>query len=119
MEAWMASSGHRRNLLGRFHKKLSIGLAWDRFNTYAVQHFEGDYSEFSEVPRLESGTLHFAGIAKNGVQFSENQKLSVRIYYDPPPHELTRGQVGRTYCYDNGLLVATLRPPLPPGSALS
>ena len=114
MEGLMASPGHRSNILGRFHKKVNIGLAWDRFNFYAAQHFEGDYSEFSELPRIESGTLHFEGIAKNGVRFSENQRLSVQIYYDPPPHELTRGQVARTYCSDSGLLVVALRPPLPP-----
>ena len=36
------------------------------------------------------------------------------IYYDPPPHSLTRGQLARTYCYDNGLLIAGLIEP-PPG----
>ena len=38
------------------------------------------------------------------------------MYYDPPPGPLKRGQVARTYCYDNGLLVASLRERLTDGS---
>ena len=53
-----------------------------------------------------SGSVH------NGVLFNGDRDLSVQVYYDPPPHTLTRGQVARTYCYDPGLLVAALRLPL-------
>ena len=34
------------------------------------------------------------------------------IYYDQTPHDLTLGQLSRTYCYDNGALVTSLRPQL-------
>ena len=47
--------------------------------------------------------------------FEEKNDLGVQIYFDPPPHSLTRGQVSRTYCYDNGLRVTGLRPPLTGG----
>ena len=115
VEGWMESPGHRRNILGRFHKKVNIGLAWDRFNFLAYQHFEGDYVEFSELPDIENGGLTFEGTTKNGVQFAEKNDLGVQIYYDAKPRQLTRGQVSRTYCYDNGLPVAALRPPLARG----
>ena len=44
--------------------------------------------------------------------FGSDDDLSVQIYFDPPPHALTTGQVTRTYCYDQGRLVGALRPPL-------
>lgn len=32
---WMLSWGHRRNILDKHHKKVNIGLAWDRYNLMA------------------------------------------------------------------------------------
>ena len=116
MEGWMGSPGHRRNILDRWHKKVNIGLAWDRYNFKAIQHFEGDYVEYDRLPAIENGVLSFAGRVKNGVTFRGDRDLGVQVYYDPPPHALTRGQVSRTYCYDAGLQVAALRPPLGGGS---
>lgn len=113
MEGWMDSPGHRRNILDRQHKKVNIGLAWDRYNFLAYQHFEGDYVEYDELPSLDAdGVLSISGATKNGVRFGSNRDLGIQIYFDPPPHELTRGQVSRTYCYDSGRQVAALREPL-------
>ena len=44
--------------------------------------------------------------------FPTERNLGLQLYYDPPPHALTRGQVSRTYCYDNGLQIAAFRYPL-------
>ena len=115
MAGLMSSPGHRRNILKKWHRKVNIGLAWDRYNFQIYQHFEGDYVEYDQLPTIENGRLSFSGVTKNGVQFSEKKDLGVQIYYDPPPHELTKGQVSRTYCYDNGLPVAALRQPLDQG----
>ena len=113
MEGWMESPGHRDNILDPWHKKVNIGLAWDRYNLMAYQHFEGDYVEYDQLPNIERGVLTMSGTVKNGVRFNDDfRDLSVQVYYDRPPHTLTRGQVARTYCYDNGLPVAALRPPL-------
>lgn len=49
------------------------------------------------------------------MSFGEKTDLSVQIYYDPPPRDLTRGQVSRTYCYRLGIQVASLRPPVERG----
>ncbi len=115
MDGWMSSPGHRRNILDPQHKRVSIGIAWDRYNTAMYQHFEGDYVEYERMPVISGGVLSFSGTSKNGVRFSQERDLGIQIYYDPPPHELTRGQVARTYCYDNGRAVASLRWPLTGG----
>ena len=115
MEGWMDSPGHRDNILRPPHKKVNIGLAWDRYNFVAIQHFEGDYVEYDRLPSIENGVLSMAGIVKNGVTFEGDRGLDVHIDYDPPPHSLTVGQVARTYCYDNGVPIASLREPLSGG----
>lgn len=113
MAGWMRSPGHRRNLLDLSHKKVNIGLAWDKYNTLMYQHFEGDYVEYDRLPSIVDGVLSFSGKTRNGARF--NADTGQMIYYDPPPHTLTRGQVARTYCYDNGRPVAGLRKPLTGG----
>lgn len=112
MRGFMNSPGHRRQILDPWHRKVNIGLAWDRHNFRVAQHFEGDYVVYSALPTLENGFLSLAGTVKNGISFSDRQDLGIQIYYDPPPYPLTRGQVARTYCVGLGLQVAALRPPL-------
>ena len=115
MEGLMDSPGHRDNILRPWHRKVNVGLAWDRYNFTVIQHFEGDYVEYDQLPNIERGVLAMSGTVKNGVRFDDDLDSGVQVYYDPPPHTLTKGQVARTYCYDNGLLVASLRQPLSGG----
>ena len=115
MEGWMDSPGHRRNVLDPHHKRVNIGLAWDRYNTAMYQHFEGGYVEYDRLPVISGGILSLSGQTKNGVRFRQKRDLGLQIYYDPPPSTLTRGQLARTYCYDSGRLVASLREPLTGG----
>ena len=112
MNGWMGSSGHRRNLLDPWHRKVNIGLAWDRYNFMAYQHFEGDYVRYDGLPQIHDGTLLLSGRAINELRFSSKEELGLQLYYDPPPHTLTRGQVSRTYCYGFGPQVAAFRYPL-------
>ena len=112
MEGWMNSPGHRRNILGKWHRKVNIGLAWDRYNMVGYQHFEGGFVQYDQLPQVMNGTLSMSGSTLNGLRFSRKEELGVQIYYDPPPHSLTRGQVSRSYCYDSGLQIAALRYPL-------
>ena len=116
MDGWMDSPGHRRNILTPQHQKVNIGIAYDRYNTAMYQHFEGDYVEYDSTPSIANGILSLSGTTKNGVTFRAPDDLGIQIYYDPPPHELTRGQVTRTYCYDSGRQLAALREPLTDGS---
>ena len=116
VSSWMGSPGHRRNILEPTHRKVNIGLAWDRYNINAVQHFEGDYVEYATLPTISSeGHLALEGIFKNGATAQGEQDLGIQVFYDPPPYPLTRGQLARTYCYNNGVKVAALRPLLQPG----
>ena len=113
MEGWVGSPGHRRNILAPWHRKVSIGLAWNRQYYAAYQHFEGGYVEYDRLPAIDAnGVLSLSGRVKNGARFRDSEDLSVVVNYDPPPHELTRGQIARTYCYDRGVRVASLRYPL-------
>ena len=115
MQGLMASPGHRRNILDPSHRKVNIGIAWDRYNAAVYQHFEGDYVAFEALPGLVDGRLHLAGEFKNGATVTRRLDLGIQVFYDPPPYPLTRGQLARTYCYNNGAMVAALRPPLQPG----
>ena len=112
MEGWMDSPGHRRNILDRNHRKVNIGLAWDRYNFRGIQHFEGGYVEYDRPPDIGNGRLSFSGRGENGLRFSGRQDLGMQLFYDQPPYTLTRGQVSRTYCYGLGLQIAAFRYPL-------
>ena len=108
MQSWMASQGHRKNILDPWHRKVNIGVAWNQYNSTLVQHFEGDYVEYSRMPSLVDGTLSFSGRTRNGAKVAEGLKVSLR--YDLPPHGLSRAQLAWTYCYDTGRIVASFRP---------
>ena len=115
MDGLMSSPGHRRNILDRWHEKVNIGLAWDKYNMVAYQHFEGDYVDYDQLPEITGGILSLSGRGTNGLSFTDKDELGLQIYYDPPPHSLTRGQVSRTYCYDAGTRIAALLYPLTGG----
>ena len=112
MKGLMQSPGHRRTILLPSYKKVNIGLAWDRYNFKAIQHFEGDHVQYDHLPVIENSALVMSGTVKNGVTFTDEDDLGVQVFYDPPTHTLTLGQVARTYCYSSGLQIAALRPPL-------
>ena len=111
MKGWMGSPDHRANILGPWHRKVNIGLAWNTYNFQAFQHFEGDYVHFDQVPIIREGSLVMAGQLKNGAGLTRPSDLFVQLFYDPPPHSLTRGQLVRTYCYGFGIETASLLPP--------
>ena len=113
IDGWMKSPGHRENMLDPGHRKVNIGIAWDRYNSSIVQQFEGDYVKYTEPPSLTGGVLSLAGNVKNGVSFTSTEDLDVQVFYEQPPHPLTAGHVARTYCYGSGLPIASLLPPLP------
>lgn len=108
------STGHRANILDSSHRKVNIGLAWDRYNLMLVQHFEGDYVAYERLPTIVDGELTMSGRFKNGAGPLQ-QDIRVSIEYDPPPAELSRKQLARTYCYEPGEAVAFLRKPLATG----
>ena len=115
VDGWMRSPGHRKSVLDPKYKKVNIGIAWERYNEVMFAHFEGDYVEYDVVPTIGNGILMLSGKVRNGMRFTGARDLSVQVWYDRPPHRLTAGQLSRTYCYDNGRLLASLREPLSGG----
>lgn len=113
MESFMDSPGHRDNILDPHHRKVNLGVVWDTYNMRVVQHFEYNYALFAQLPKISNDTLTFSLFAINGAEFDDPK---VVIVYDPPPRELTRGQLAGTLCYFNGDTVLVILPPLPPGS---
>ena len=110
---WMNSPGHRRNLLDKHHKKVNIGLAWSKYNISFYQHFEGNYVKYDQLPYIDKGFIHLSGSVKNEAKISTAiDGAGVQIYYDPPPEQLTGGQLAHTSCYGLGIKAALLRPPL-------
>ena len=71
--------------------------------------------EYDELPAVADGLLSFSGKTKNGVRFDKKEDLGVTLYYDPPPHTLTREDVAKTYAYCYGLKVAAFLKPIPKG----
>lgn len=117
MEGLMESPGHRAAILDPRHRAVNVGLAWDRYNFFAVQQFEGGRVTYERPPAIDAGgVLAFSGATRDGDAFGEPPDLGVQVYHDPPPRPLTRGQLARTYCYGAGLPVAALRPPPGPRS---
>ena len=115
MNSLMDSPDHRRNILDRQHKKVNIGIAFDRYNMEVAQHFEGEYVVYNVLPAIADYTLSLSGKTKNGVRFSGKDDLGIVLFYDPPPHSLTHEDVSRTYAYCYGLKVAAFLKPVPKG----
>ena len=118
MQGFMGSPDHRDTILYEYHKKVNIGIALDRYNTFIVQQFEGNHIVFEEMPTItDAGVLTLRGRTINGATFAGTRTLGASIYYHHPPRDLTKGQVSRTYCGrgSNGVKVAALRMPLSDG----
>ena len=115
MDGLMRSSGHRRNILNPHHRKVGIGISYQRPNLWLAQLFVGDYVRYTTQPVIENGILTLAGTLTNGATAQMDDNLGIQIYFDPPVKDLTRGQLTRTYCYGGGTQVAALRPPLDAG----
>ena len=104
----MNSPGHRRNILGKWHKKVNLGIACDPIDCAVSQQFQGDYVEFDLPPEINDGFLGFSGKLKGGFELS-----GVQVWYDESPHRLTLGQLDATSSYGVGQQPAVfLRPPL-------
>ena len=115
MEVLLNSPGHRRNILNPHHRKVNIGISYQRPNLWLVQHFVGDYLDYTTQPAIDDGVLNFSGQIKNGATLTGNA-FGVQIYYDQPPHNLTRGQLHLAYCYAFGATIAGLRRPPGPNA---
>ena len=112
MDGLMGSPGHRLNILNPLYRMVNIGLTWDlSANLRVVQQFEGDYVSYDLNPNISNNSLSMAGDTRNGASLREEEDLGVSVYFDPPPHPLTAGQLSMTYCGNLGQLALSLRRP--------
>ena len=115
MQGLMNSPGHRATILDKWYRKVNIGLTCDYQNFVAIQHFEGDFVEFDRLPTVVDGILRVSGRVKSEVSLGGPEDIGLDLWFDPPPVELSKGQLLRVNGYDEGTIVAALRWPLPEG----
>ena len=70
IRGWMNSQA-----LDSHYRRVSIGLAWDEYNSHVVLQFEGDYVQYDQLPTIQEGILSLSGTVKNGVSFDEDRDL--------------------------------------------
>ncbi|HLB27682.1 MAG TPA: hypothetical protein VJK47_00565, partial [Dehalococcoidales bacterium] len=112
-ERFMNSPSHRANILYKWHKKVSLGIAYDGENLQLVQHFEGDYIRFREVPGISGSILSMYG--KVAIGTIER----IVLHYDPLPQPLTSEQLNASpydSSYSLGGIIGNVLTPPPPGS---
>jgi len=109
MNGLLSSPGHVRNILDPHHRKVNIGVAYQRPNLWLVQLFVGDYIEYDATPNIADGHLMMSGSTKNGADI-QGGNLNVTISWEVEPHPLTRGQIHHTGCVSGGLPIAALNP---------
>ena len=119
VQGWMASPGHRRNLLDPAHTILNVGIAHDQFNVILVQHFSSDYVNYTTKPGIDPGGVLLLEGEVSGATLSIGDSVNAVITYDPPPKPLTRGQLAYTYSLCNSTTVAYVVEPLLPGWSYS
>ena len=97
VQDWMDSPGHRKTLLDPRHTILNIGIAYDDFNEFFVQQFSSDYINYDTRPSLnDQGHIHMKGSVENAT-LTTAPFLTYQLTYDPPPQDLNRSQIARTY----------------------
>ncbi len=52
---------HRDIIINPWHKKVSIGIAYDEDSVALVQQFEGDYVEYYQPPEITGNMLTLSG----------------------------------------------------------
>lgn len=109
--ALMGSPGHRATILDSHHKKVSLGIAYNKDHLALVQQFEGDYISFSKPPALDRGILKLSGQLSGGLEVGQ-----IQIWYDQLPAPLTIGQLGASVTYWRGKPAVFIRPPPPQGA---
>ena len=126
VQEFMDSEGHREAMLDPHNRLVNVGMAYDTYNIMTVHQFEYGHMQFHGEPSITNGVLELSGRMADGVRLDLYEMLPggvlsdssvVTIYYDPPPSNLTRGQLAHTYSACTGEYVATIMPPLPdPGA---
>lgn len=104
-----------KRLIDERYRKATIGLAEDQRFLRLTVLLERDFIEYELLPTLNEGVLTFSGKVKNGIDLDGGKGLSATVFFDPPPSNLTAGQISRVYSSDHGLRVAAIRRPAAEG----
>ena len=96
MNAFMASRGHRDNILRPNHSKVNIGIAVGEHACHAVQQFEDALVHFTQPPSIMGTRLTFAGTAHIPPPANRPIGLRAKIFHHPPTHALTRRQLANS-----------------------
>ena len=117
-----ADWGHRDNILGRTHRFVNIGIAWNESRITFVQHFEGGDVAANSPPQLGADGTFSLKLTK----LADEVEIAsvVDVYYDPPPSRKTPAQIEEldSYCLGGGFTticaepIATILKPPRPGS---
>ena len=102
MGEFIASPGHKSNILDVHHTAVNVGIAHDAHNFRVVQHFESDYVEMPVLPYLSDGVLNLQGLLRH-VDIIEDIDHVFTVSYDPPPKLLALGQLLRAASYPGGM----------------
>jgi uncharacterized protein YkwD len=104
--------GHRDNILNPWHKRVSLGIAYDSYHVPFVEQFEGDYLEWIQPPAISGDVLSLAGRLTDPSLALKN----VNICFDPLPQPLSAQQLNTgAHNYSLGQTLNFLVPPPPPG----
>ena len=90
---------------------MNIGIAFDNYNLSVYAILEGDYVEYTDLPKIENDSLIISGSTNHDIRFDAVDQLGIEVLYDPPPDPLSIGQLSRGACYYGSLPIAILIPP--------
>ena len=108
LDEWLSTPGY---LVNPRNHRISIGIAFDDYNLSTYVILEGDYVEYTDLPKIENDSLIISGSTKYDVRFDAADQLGIEVLYDPPPDPLSIGQLSRGACYYGSLPIAILIPP--------
>jgi hypothetical protein len=104
---------HQKNILNQWHKRVNLGIAYDKNSVALDQQFEGDYVEFYTPPTITGNTLSLSGrITQPNITLD-----NVSVAFDDLPQPLTGDQLnnGPYHSYGLGKRLGFILPPPPPG----
>ena len=109
LDDWLSTPGN--SFLSPSYHQMNIGIAYGNFNLNVYAILEGDYVEYTDLPKIENDSLIIEGSTKHDVRFDAVDQLGIQVLYDPPPEPLTIGQLSRGACFTGGGVIAVLIPP--------
>lgn len=100
------SNGHRDNILGALHNRVSIGVAYSPTALYLVEDFENYYIHLSW-----SVSGNYA-VSLSGTQIAPVDPSQITVFYDSYPAAETIGQLNNSpHSYDQGTFIGGVLPP--------